>query len=100
MPDQPLTPARHTDVVRNLAYALRYDRAGGRVSDREPLTATLTAEHLAEALRLSGFVVMRTPPSEGAHADTPPPHAVVPAERESIAPSPGTSPNDTASSSL
>ena len=61
MSDHPLTPARHTDVVRNLAYALRYDRAGERVSDREPLSATLTAEHLAEALRLSGFVVMRTP---------------------------------------
>ena len=76
MLDQPLTPASHADVVRSLAYALRYDRSGERVSDREPLTATLTtAEHLADALRLSGFVVMRKPPL-GTHADTPVPNPV------------------------
>ena len=87
MSGHPLTHARHTDVARNLAYALRYGRAGGRVSGREPLSATLTAEHLAEALRLSRFVVMRTPS-----------HSVALAERESITSSSDASPSDTASS--
>ena len=75
MPERPLTPANHDDLVQSLAYALRDNRSGKRVNDRELLTATIAAEHLAETLRLSGFVVMKKPPLQ-AHTAALPPHAI------------------------
>ena len=75
MTDRPLTPASHDDVVQSLSFALRYSRAGKRVSVRDSLTANLAAEHLAQALRLSGFVVVKSPPAP-AHSAPPPRHGI------------------------
>ena len=69
-----LSPASHEDLVHSLSYALRYNRAGKRVSDRDSITANAAAEHLAQALKLSGYVVMKKPPLS-AHSAPPPPHA-------------------------
>ena len=74
MNDRKLTPASHEDLVQSLAYALRYNRSGKRVSDRDIITANAAAEHLAAALKLSGYVVMKGPPAP-AHSAPPPPHA-------------------------
>lgn len=71
---QTLTPASREDLVQSLSYALRYNRSGKRVSERDIMTANAAAEHLAEMLRLSGYVVMKRPPAP-AHSAPPPPHA-------------------------
>ncbi len=74
MTDRDLTPASHDDLVQSLSYALRYNRRGKRVGDRDIMMADAAAEHLAEALKRSGFVVMKGPPAP-AHSAPPPPHA-------------------------
>jgi hypothetical protein len=74
MDDRTLTPASHEDLVHSLSYALRYNRSGKRVSERDIMTANAAAEHLAEMLRLSGYVIMQRPPTP-AHSAPPPPHA-------------------------
>jgi len=74
MDDRSPTPASHEDLVQSLSYALRYNRSGKRVSQRDILTANAAAEHLAEMLRLSGYVVMKGPPARAPDAP-PPPHA-------------------------
>src|SRR3954447_20721167 len=70
----PLAPAQHADIVQSLAYALRYNRAGKRVSDRDIMTSQDAAEHLIEALNRAGYVIMKHPPLP-AHSVPPPPHA-------------------------
>ncbi len=70
MTDRPLTPADHADLVLSLAYALRYNQQGKRAHERDELAAQAAAEHLAEALRLSGFVVMKGPGAPAHTADT------------------------------
>ena len=74
MPDRPLTPADHDDFVQSLSYALRYNSQGKRTHDRDEISARVAAEHLAEALKRSGYVVMKGPPAP-AHSAPPPPHA-------------------------
>ncbi len=74
MDDRKLTPASHEDLVQSLSYALRYNRSGKRVSERDIITAHAAAEHLADALKLSGYVIMKGPPAP-AHSAPPPPHA-------------------------
>ena len=69
-----LSHADREDVVHSLAYALRYSRAGKRVSDRDIMTSQVAAEHLIDALTRAGYVIMRKPPLQ-AHAAPPPPHA-------------------------
>ena len=69
-----LSPASHEDLVQSLSFALRYNRAGKRVSERDIVTANTAAEHLAEALKRSGYVIMKRPPLR-AHSAPPPPHA-------------------------
>jgi len=50
----------HTLPRRMSAHALRF-RGRKRVHDADPLGAQLVAERLIEALRMSGFVVMKKP---------------------------------------
>jgi hypothetical protein len=40
-----LSPASHEDLVQSLSFALRYNRAGKRVSERDIMTANAAAEH-------------------------------------------------------
>ena len=63
MIDKPLTPADPADVRDTLSYALRYNRSGKRTQDRASVTADAAAEHLIDALRRAGFVIMRGPPA-------------------------------------
>ena len=74
MTDQPLSPATREDVIESLSFALRYNRRGKRVHDRDILMANAAAEHLLEALTRSGFVLLKKPPLQGGSAP-PPPHA-------------------------
>jgi hypothetical protein len=64
MPDErPLTPATIEDLEQALAHALRFDgRKQFKLSGES--MAKITAAHLVECLRQSGFVVMRKPPSK------------------------------------
>ena len=64
MPDDPATlrPATTEELEQALAHALRF-RGRKRVHDADPLGAQLVAERLIEALRQSGFVVMKRPPA-------------------------------------
>ncbi len=60
MPDKPLTPASPEDLEQALAHALQYN--GRRhFKTSQTLAAKITAAHLADCLRKSGFVVMKTP---------------------------------------
>lgn len=74
MDERKLTPATDEDLIQSLAFALRYNRSGKRVSDRDVMTSTMAAEHLVGMLKLSGYVVMKGPPAP-AHSAPPPPHA-------------------------
>jgi len=62
MHDNQLAPATHEDLVHSIAYALRFNRSGGRVSDWDLVMAHAAAEHLAHALQLAGFVVTKAAP--------------------------------------
>jgi hypothetical protein len=62
MPDTPLRPATAAEVTHALAHALRFD-GGRRVRDAERMAAQLAAERLVAHLALSGYVVMKKPPS-------------------------------------
>ncbi len=57
---QPLTPASPDDLEQALAHALQFNGRKQFKTSHE-LTAKITAGHLAEYLRKSGFVVMKTP---------------------------------------
>jgi hypothetical protein len=64
MPDTPpaLRPATPDELEQALAHALRFDgRKSFKLSGES--MARITAAHLAECLRVSGFVVMKKPPS-------------------------------------
>ena len=76
MTDRPLTPADPAELRAALSHALRYDRSGRRTQDRAGIMADAAAEHLVEALRLSGFVVMRGPPAPK-HAGPAPAHSLL-----------------------
>ena len=57
-----LTPANADEVEQALAFALRYD--GRKRSHKgDELMARIVAEHLVQHLELSGFVIMKKPPS-------------------------------------
>jgi len=58
----PLRPATSDEIEQALAHALRFDgRKAFRLSGES--MAKITAAHLAECLRQSGFVVMKKLPS-------------------------------------
>jgi hypothetical protein len=64
MPDTPqsLRPASTDEPEQALAHALRFDgRKAFKLSGES--MAKITAAHLAECLRVGGFVVMKNPPS-------------------------------------
>ncbi len=64
MPETPhaLRPATIDELEQALAHALRFDgRKAFKVSGE--MMAKITAAHLAEQLRRSGFVVMKAPPA-------------------------------------
>lgn len=61
-----LTPADDKDLVQSLTYALRFDRLGKRVSLHHEVMAHMAAERIVEALKLSGYVVMKGPPAQSA----------------------------------
>ena len=57
-----LRPATEDELAQTLAHALQFDgRKQFRTSGE--MMAKITAAHLAEALRRSGFVVMKAPPA-------------------------------------
>jgi len=59
---QSLRPASTDELEQTLAHALRFDgRKAFKLSGES--MAKITAAHLAECLRQSGFVVMKKPPS-------------------------------------
>ena len=76
MTDRPLTPADPAELHAALSHALRYDRSGRRTQDRANIMADVAADHLIEALRLSGFVIMRGPPAPN-HAGAAPEHSLL-----------------------
>ena len=77
MSNRPLTPADPAEVRDALSFALRYNRSGKRVQDRANLMADAAAEHLVEALRLNGFVVMRGAPAAAHDATGLPPERLL-----------------------
>jgi hypothetical protein len=59
---QSLRPASPDELEQALAHALRFDgRKSFKLSGES--MAKITAAHLAECLRVSGFVVMKKPPN-------------------------------------
>ena len=70
--DEDLSPATREEVISNLSFALRF---GGRkrVHQSNDFMARIAAEHLADHLARSGFVICRCPPSgDLAHFDVRP----------------------------
>ena len=59
-----LRPAEPDELLETLAFALRYD-GRRRVDTAGEMTARIAAKHLAEHLRMSGFVIMKKPPAPG-----------------------------------
>ena len=57
-----LSPATTEDVADALAFALRF-HGRKRVNTAYEYMAQITATRLCEHLRLSGFVIMKKPPS-------------------------------------
>jgi len=57
-----LHPATPEELAQALAFALRFKGRKTHTSAHEPM-AWITAEHLVEHLRASGFVVMKKPPT-------------------------------------
>jgi hypothetical protein len=67
--DRQLSPASPAELEQALAYALRFDgRRAFKLSGES--MAQITAAHLAECLRRSGFVIMKAPPA-AAHSYNP-----------------------------
>jgi hypothetical protein len=58
--DSDLAAVTPQEIAEALAYALRYDERGKPHRGGWDLIANLAAERLAEHLRRSGFVIMRT----------------------------------------
>jgi hypothetical protein len=53
------------EAADTLAYALTF-KAGKRTHDADRFMAAIVAERLVEHLKLSGFVLVKKPPSQGA----------------------------------
>jgi hypothetical protein len=65
MIDDPLTPAAPDDLVQALAHALQFDgRRPFKVSGE--MMARITAAHLVECLRKSGYIIMKRPAGRSA----------------------------------
>jgi hypothetical protein len=64
MPDTPQTlrPASDDELAQTPAHALQFDGRKHFKTSGE-MMAKITAAHLAECLRKSAFVVMKTPPA-------------------------------------
>ncbi len=71
--DEDLSPATREEVISTLSFALRF--AGRkRTHKADDFMARIAAEHLADHLARSGFVVRKRPPSgDLAHLDVRPP---------------------------
>ncbi len=65
-----LTPATGEELVHGLAFAMRY-QGRKRVHDAEAdsFMARVAAERLTDYLHLSGFVVMKKPPTPAHSGD-------------------------------
>ena len=61
--DDQLSPVQRDDLLTAISYALRFDARGKSHNQSRELMANVTAEHLVRQLEMSGFVVMRKPPS-------------------------------------
>ncbi len=61
-PSITLRPATPDELEQALAHALRFDGRKAFNTSGE-MMAKITAAHLAECLRQSGFVVMKKPPT-------------------------------------
>lgn len=68
-----LSPATREEVISSLSFALRF--AGRkRIHQSDDFMARIAAEHLADHLARSGFIVRKRPPSgDLAHLDVRPP---------------------------
>ena len=60
----PLSPAEPEDVVKAIAFGLRFE-SGRRVWQADEYMAVITAKRLIEHLTLDGFVVLKLPPLGG-----------------------------------
>jgi hypothetical protein len=60
----PLSPAEPEDVVKAIAFGLRFE-SGRRVWQADENMAVITAKRLIEHLTLDGFVVLKQPPLDG-----------------------------------
>ena len=69
MSELPLADPR--DVLDAMAHALRHRRDGKRTQDHAALAAYAAAEHMLEALRRGGFVIVRRPPAPDHTAPVP-----------------------------
>jgi hypothetical protein len=61
---EPLSPAEPEDVVKAIAFGLRFE-GGRRVWQADEYMAVVTAKRLIEHLTLDGFVVLKLPPLGG-----------------------------------
>jgi hypothetical protein len=59
-----LTPATVDEPETSLAFAFRYD-GKKRIHDADTFMSEHVAKRLAEHLLLSGFVILKRPPTEG-----------------------------------
>ena len=57
-----LTPATSEDIAESLAFALRFNR-GKRVHDTDDSMARIVAQRLVEHLVMSGYAIMKKPPT-------------------------------------
>ncbi len=62
-PDPKLHPANPEDLEFTLAHALQFD-GKKRFKHAGGLMAKITAQHLLEQLRLSGYVILQKQPSK------------------------------------
>ena len=60
----PLSPAESKDVVKAIAFGLRFEN-GRRVWQADEYMAVITAKRLIEHLTLDGFVILRLSPLGG-----------------------------------
>ena len=68
--DEDLSPATREEVISSLSFALRFS-GRKRTHQADDIMARIAAEHLADHLARSGFVVVRKRPPSGdlAHLD-------------------------------
>jgi hypothetical protein len=60
----PLSPAEPEDVVKAIAFGLRFEN-GRRIWQADEYMAVITAKRMLEHLTLDGFVVLKQPPLGG-----------------------------------